>query len=112
METSKEPVKFDEWALIELFGHQRIAGKVSETTLAGGAFIRVDVPETKGQKAYTRFFNPSAVYSISPSTEELVMRCLESWQNVPVQRYELPEIPQHIGNTYEPSHENEEPNED
>ena len=35
---------FNEWALVELFGHQKIVGKVTEATLAGGAFLRVDVP--------------------------------------------------------------------
>jgi hypothetical protein len=27
--------KFEEWAIIELFGHTRIAGKVTEATIAG-----------------------------------------------------------------------------
>lgn len=58
-------------ALVELFGHQRIAGKVSEQVIAGVGFIRVDVPETIRKPAYTRFFNPSAVYGITPVTEDV-----------------------------------------
>jgi hypothetical protein len=33
---TEQTEKFDSWCLIELFGHQRIAGRVTETTIAGG----------------------------------------------------------------------------
>src|SRR5205807_1686045 len=57
---------FEEWALVELFGHSRIVGKVTEATIAGGAFIRVDVPDKDGNTVFTRFFGPGAIYSMSP----------------------------------------------
>jgi len=85
--------KFDCWCLVELFGHQKIAGKVTESTLAGGAFVRVDVPAVDGEKAFTRFFGPSAIYSINPTTEEIVMAAVSSnYRNAPVSRYELPKL--------------------
>ena len=43
MESTKEN-GFKQWAILELMGHRRLAGLVSETTLAGGAFLRIDVP--------------------------------------------------------------------
>jgi hypothetical protein len=39
---SEERKQFSEWAIIELFGHQRIAGRVSEQTIGGCAFVRDD----------------------------------------------------------------------
>lgn len=46
---------FDEWALVELFGHNRIVGRVTEATLAGGNFIRVDAAgEMRGMMAFKR----------------------------------------------------------
>ena len=62
---------FSMYALVELFGHARIAGKVSEQVIAGNGFVRVDVPETSKRPAYTKFFGPSAIYSMTPVSEEI-----------------------------------------
>jgi len=83
---------FNEWALVELFGHQKIVGKVSEATLAGGAFLRVDVPAQAENKAYTRFYGPGAIYSINPVTEEIALGMLQRYRNEPVSRFDLPQI--------------------
>lgn len=61
--------RFDEWALLELFGHQKICGRVTATSLGGASFIRIDVPDENGKQGYTRFFSPQAVYSITPMIE-------------------------------------------
>ena len=36
------------WAIVEIFGHQRIAGFLSEQTIGGQSFVRVDVPDLPG----------------------------------------------------------------
>ena len=61
---------FEQWALVELFGHQRIAGRVSEAEIGGGKFIRVDVPAVKGRQPVTKLYGPAAIYGISILTEE------------------------------------------
>lgn len=83
---------FNEWALVELFGHQKIVGKVSEATLAGGAFLRVDVPEFNKEPAFTRLYGPGAIYSINPVTEEVARGLLTHYRNRPVERFELPQL--------------------
>lgn len=93
-ETNKD--KLDCFCLVELFGHQKIVGKVSETSLAGGAFLRVDVPAFDGEAAFTRFFSPGAIYSISPVTEEIARGMAEQYRNRPVHRYELPQIAEKV----------------
>ncbi len=84
--------KFDEWAIVELFGHQKIVGKVSEAVLAGGAFLRVDVPAVDERKAFTRFYGPSAIYSISPVDEEIARAAIAQYRHEPVRRFEFPQI--------------------
>jgi len=66
------------YALVELFGHQRIAGKVSEQVIAGSGFVRVDVPATSKRAGYTRFFSPSAIYGITPVEQDVAQHLAES----------------------------------
>jgi hypothetical protein len=104
-ETNTE--KFESWAVVELFGHQKIAGKVSEATIAGGAFIRVDVPQNAEQKAFTKFLGTGAIYSINPTTEEIATAMASYIRATPVHYYELPKLAERS----EAPHENEEPEE-
>lgn len=85
------------WAIVDLFGHQRIAGMVSEQTIAGGAFVRVDVPDVGDDRGYTRFFGASAIYSISPVSEDIATRMARRVSGVPVAAYELPKLPSGSG---------------
>ena len=87
---------FDEWALVELFGHQKIVGKVSEASLAGGAFLRVDVPAVGKDAPFTRFYGPGAIYSINPITEEIARGLVASYRHEPVSRFELPQIAEKV----------------
>lgn len=85
------------WALVELMGHQRIVGKASEAVVAGGAFLRVDVPETNGQPAFTRLYGAAAIYCISPVAEDVARKLVESCRPEPVSRFELPQIEERTG---------------
>jgi hypothetical protein len=96
-----EKSSFNEWALVELFGHQKIVGKVSEASLAGGAFLRVDVPAFNGEAEFTRFFGPGAVYSINPVTEDVARGLMTSYRNEPVSRFELPQIAEKVAHNEE-----------
>lgn len=61
--------KLDIWAIVELFGHSRIAGKVTDFSMNGSTFIRVDVPPVEGVQGFSRLLNPSAIYAINPVDE-------------------------------------------
>jgi len=57
--------RFDAWAIIDLFGHQRLAGRVTEQVIGGCSFVRVDVPECPGSQGFTRLLGNGAIYSIT-----------------------------------------------
>ncbi len=75
------PEKFDAWGILELFGHQRIAGRLTEQTIGGCHFIRVDVPalDAGGSSwerpvpAYTRYFTQGAIYGMTPTSESAAL---------------------------------------
>jgi hypothetical protein len=53
---------FDQWAVVELLGHRRLAGRVREATIGGGAFLRIDVPGDGDEIVATQFYGHGAVY--------------------------------------------------
>lgn len=84
---------FDNFAIVELFGHARIAGRVTEQVLAGQGFVRVDVPEIAASAysavtpGFTRLFGPGAIYSITPVSEEIARAAARSMRVEPVSVY-------------------------
>lgn len=58
------------YAVVELMGHQKLVGKVSEITLAGTAMIRVDFND--GVQDRSKFFSGNAIYAITPIDQEAV----------------------------------------
>jgi len=61
-----------QWAIIELMGHQQIAGRYQE---AAGGMHRIDVPDTSADAAldtfrFTRLYSPAAIYSITFTDEQ------------------------------------------
>lgn len=69
----------EQWAIVELFGNTRIAGRIGEYSFGGGSFVRVDVPElpSGGEKppipGFTRLYGQGAIYSISFVDQQTAM---------------------------------------
>ncbi len=77
------------WMILELMGHRRMAGLVSEQVIAGQAFLRIDVPNTPAQPAFTQFYGAGSVYCMTPTTEEIARAVAAQSYTRPVERYEL-----------------------
>lgn len=85
---------FEEWAILELMGHRKMAGLVREIAVGGVSFIRIDVPAKEaGAWTATQYYNPTAVYCMTPVSEELARRVAQTYEPQPVTRYELPDAP-------------------
>lgn len=81
--------KLELWGVVELFGHTRIAGKLTEQNIAGANMLRVDVPESKSQPPFTRFLNHAAIYAINPTTEEVARSIAERLENKPIDSWDI-----------------------
>jgi hypothetical protein len=84
---------FEGWVILELMGHRRLAGWLSEQEIAGEGFLRLDIPKDGGtllEHTATQFYRPAAVYCITPTTEETARQVAKLAQPTPVRRWELP----------------------
>lgn len=77
------------WAILELMGHRRLAGHVTEQEIAGTGFIRIDVPGRDDEPVATQFYAPASVYCLTPTTEAMARAIAIRDQPAPVQRWEL-----------------------
>lgn len=94
MNTTDQSI-FECWAVVEVFGHQQLSGKVTEQTIAGQGFIRVDVPDLPDQPGFTRMFGPGAIYSIIPTTQEIATAYAVKNVDAPIKSWQLghPQLP-------------------
>lgn len=77
------------WAYIEIMGHNRIAGRVSERKVGIQVMLQVDVPKPDEGFSHTELFSPSSIFSIKPTTEEWCRKFVGARVNYEV----LPFIP-------------------
>ena len=59
------------WCILEVMGHRKIVGYVTEVELAGAKMLRVDAPRSMGGRA-TQLYPPSSVYCLTPCSREAV----------------------------------------
>ncbi|MGA2160198.1 MAG: acetyltransferase [Dehalococcoidia bacterium] len=78
------------WAILELMGHRRVGGKISETVIGGVTFLRIDIPTVQGG-FMTQLYSPQAIYCITPTTEEIATSVAKYNQPEPVYRFEIPQ---------------------
>lgn len=74
------------WAIVELMGHVRIAGFVTEEDRFGVRMGRIDI--YNGEDCVTQFFSGGSVYRITP-VEESIARDLGARTPAPVSQWEL-----------------------
>lgn len=79
--------KFEQWAIVELFGHQRIAGKVTEQVIGGCSFVRVDVPQVDGNQPFTKLYGQGAIYAMSFTDEETAKCAVRMLRQQPVDEW-------------------------
>lgn len=84
--------------MVELFGHQRLAGRITEQTIGGQSFVRVDVPEVRIERhgsgqliiaAHTKSFGAGAIYAISWCDERAARAAAQSIRHEPISVFAL-----------------------
>ena len=86
------------WCVLELMGHIRLGGYVTEEERFGAKLGRIDVYGEAGLIT-TQYFGGSSVYRITPTTEPIA-KAIGHKSAAPIQRWELPAVT--LGSTTEP----------
>ena len=81
---------FDSWAIVEVMGHRRFSGRVTEQSLGGTSFVRVDVPATKRTAPFTKLLGAGSIYCVTPCTEEIARADAETNMSNPLSELSLP----------------------
>lgn len=79
---------FEQWAILELMGHVKLAGRVTEEEHFGAKLGRIDIPN--GEGFTTQYFSGGSIYRLTPTTEEIARGVAQRNQPEPVHRWELP----------------------
>lgn len=83
---------FEQWAILEIMGHNKFAGFVTEQVIGGASFVRVDVPECgDDHPQFTKLFGAASIYCITPVEERLARAMAVSLRQQPVHTYDLPQ---------------------
>jgi hypothetical protein len=91
---NSDEIGYEGWAFVELMGHRRLAGKVSEATVGGAAMLRLDVYDGDAEApCVTQFYGSSAIYCLTPTAEPLCRAFGRRYRPAPVTVYELPAAP-------------------
>lgn len=76
--------QFEAWGLVELFGRQQVAGRLTEQTVGGCHFLRVDIPDNSESGYFTRLFTQGAIYGVTLTDEATARRAAASWGGKPL----------------------------
>ncbi len=57
------------WAFIEIFGHQKVAGRLTTRKLGTQCMFQVDVPKGETEFSHSELYGPASIFSIKPTTE-------------------------------------------
>lgn len=89
------------WAIVELMGHRRLAGRVSEVEAFGTKMLRIDIPKSAAigdAEVVTQFYGGPSIYGVSPVSEDVARAAAMRNQQAPVSPWEMPKQPLPIAN--------------
>lgn len=81
--SNQEP--FQEWVILELMGHRKLAGRLSEREIAGKGFLQLDIPGADGG-FHSEIYSPDSVYCITPVEKQIAETMAMDIRRMPIHR--------------------------
>ena len=73
----------DVWGIVEIMGHSRFAGRISQSQQFGVPLIRIEIPETKNAPAFEKHFGAASIFAVTPCTEAAARLAAEQFRERP-----------------------------
>lgn len=89
MSDEHKAIGFEGWAIVDLMGHLRMGGYVSEVEFGGARVGRIDVPVEGDEPASTHLFGGQSIYRLTFVDEEIARRVARSNPARPIDHYEI-----------------------
>jgi hypothetical protein len=73
-----------EWAIVEIYGHRKHAGRVREEERFGSKMLRIDIPNKGDPITHgwaTHFYGGASIFSFSLTDEATVMRLNKPYES-------------------------------
>lgn len=109
----------EQWAIVEVFGHEAYAGRVSEVSVAGGTLLQIEVPEDRELQlaAFSTMVGHAAIFRLTPCTEQDARLARRGMRSQPLPRWAAalqpaPERPRLTANDFRYLDPDEDPPED
>lgn len=91
MQAQADKTHFSEWCILELFGHQKMAGHVTQAPI--GDFLRVDVyGPNDSEPVFTRMISPKAIYALNPCEEKVARLAAKQFQPQPISKWRMKQL--------------------
>mgnify|MGYP001262252041 CR=1 FL=1 len=88
-----EKEKLQEFAVIEMMGHRKIVGKITESDIAAGSLLKVSVLGKDGKPERTEYIGVGSIYCLTIVTEEAAMAAAAKNAPEPTWAWNLPQRP-------------------
>jgi len=102
MTENTETAAQDTWAIVEIMGHSRYAGRVSQDAALGVALLRIDVPEVDGLPAFTKLFGAASIFAVTLCTEEAARQAAAQFHSRPAALLDVPTTPRLATDEFDP----------
>lgn len=82
---------FDQYAIVEIFGHDQYAGRVTTENIGGKSMIKIEVPEVlhegHAMPTFVKYFSGDSIFSITPVSEEYANQMAIQLAKTPITGY-------------------------
>lgn len=86
-----EKEKLKEFAVVEMMGHRKVVGKISESDIGLSSLLRVDVLNSQGEFERTEYIGQGSIYCLTIVTEQAALAAAAKNSPSPTWAWNLPQ---------------------